>query len=190
MVLMLVDVETTGLDTDNDKLLEVGMCMVSDNLDLMGSKSYVINLPRIEYISVLGRYEPPFGVHKDVVEMHNKNGLWEECKNSKLDERAAENKLLFWLSLFPEINWEQVPLMGNTVGSFDRQFLRRNMPNLESMFHYRNLDVSSIRIASDLWGKPVENTWSQDEKPHRAIPDCLESLAQMKAYRSVYFSQA
>jgi oligoribonuclease len=128
-------------------------------------------------------YEPPFGIHETVVDMHTKNGLWDEVGITPFTVRAAEDILVAWIL---NASAEQLPLVGNTI-SFDRNFLRFHMPHLESLFHYRSLDISSIKIAANLWAPLSEADKPQQDKKHRVISDMYDSLRELEVYRAAYF---
>lgn len=181
--LLFCDLETTGLDVDNDIILEAGFTLVDKNLDEIVSIAFQIQQNSISYNPFDGNYEPPFGIHRTVVEMHTHNRLWEACYRSKMDNTEVYNQLLIWFqqNLPAVADSEKVPICGNTVGQFDVQFLRRDFPRLMEFVHYRVLDISSIKIANNLWGdnedKPTGN------KLHRALPDIQDSLMELRYYR-------
>jgi oligoribonuclease len=178
-------VETTGLSPEDDKLLEVALVLTDDMLKIRDEISCVIHRDYIEYDRVNQRWEPPFGIDKVVVDMHNKNDLWRDCYTApaSFTTRGVENILINWVG---EHAAEQLPLVGNTIG-FDRNFLRLHMPRLHEMFHYRSLDISSIKIAANLWNPLDESEKPLQDKMHRALPDCHDSIRELDAYRRIIF---
>lgn len=183
--MLFADVETTGLSPEDDKLLEVALVLTDDMLQVRDEISCVIHRPYIEYDRVGGRWEPPFGIDKVVVDMHNDSDLWRDSYSAppNFTTRYVENLLCNWVMNHKAMD---LPLVGNTIG-FDRNFLRLHMPRLHNMFHYRSLDISSIKIASNLWNPLDESEKPENEKKHRALPDCHDSIRELDAYRRIIF---
>lgn len=167
-MLLFCDIETTGLDPDKDKLLEVGLAAVDADLNIVEQTSMVISLDLI-----------PDDTADVVVDMHSKSGLWDECKHRGLPLRTVENRLFTWVF---DNGFKGSVLVGNTIG-FDRSFLRVHMPRLHDLFHYRSLDISSIRIADDMWADEAYSTVPADRKKHRVKSDILDSLDQLRHYK-------
>ena len=184
-MLLFADVETTGLSPEDDKLLEVAFVLTDDMLQIRDEISIVIHRDYIEYDSAADRWEPPFGINKIVVDMHNESGLWRACNNapSSFTTRRVENLLCDWVEAHGA---KDLPLVGNTIG-FDRNFIRLHMPRLHAMFHYRSLDISSIKIASLLWNPLDATEQPRNDKVHRALPDCHDSIRELDAYRRIIF---
>ena len=173
-MIVWVDVETSGLDPRVDNLLEVGMLITDDKLEEVARTSLVIR--------------PPAGwrlVYKpEIIAMHDAgegNGLRAECEADGVSYDRGMFTLLSWLDTnLPEWREEPPPMAGNSV-HFDRAFLRAKMPLLEEAFHYRNLDVSTIKIVNRLWH--FAEPWEGGRKIHRALPDLEDSVAELRHYR-------
>lgn len=179
MTLLFCDIESTGLVPEDDVLLEVGFAKVTDELELLEEISIQIHLTGIDYWN---DYEPPFGIPKVVADMHKKSGLWKASHESKFSVRAAENRLFEWVI---EHGLSDLPLVGNTIG-FDRNFLRIHMGRLHDIFHYRSVDISSIKILHDLW-TPDTDTPLAPQALHRSLPDIRDSLEELRKYRGKHF---
>lgn len=168
---IVVDCETTGLDHNQDYLLEVGM-VATDN-----------DLKEIDRIRVLILLDGPWEARMDDVcrAMHTKNGLIVDVLAFGLPIKHAAMTLKLWLS-----KYESVPMTGSTI-DFDRAFLRRLMRIVEERFHYRSINVSTIKEITRLWAPelaypPID----PDLKAHRAIPDALETIEELKYYRPFF----
>jgi oligoribonuclease len=109
---------------------------------------------------------------------HAKSGLIERVRASRLDEAAAEREALAFLSA--HVPASSSPMCGNSICQ-DRRFLARWLPRLESYFHYRNLDVSTLKELVKRW-KPELKAFSKEGK-HEALADILESIEELKFYR-------
>lgn len=168
-MMVWIDIETTGLDASMNYILEVGMTVTTDGLEPINSASIVV--------------APPWPVDKIVVDdvvdkMHTASGLWTEVKSSTVDKYMAQDYLLKWLD---EQGLEpgKHPMCGSSVG-FDRQFLYRQMPKLESWFHYRNIDVSTVKELSRRWDGPKYKPSGKID--HRALPDIENSITELRFY--------
>jgi oligoribonuclease len=166
-----VDIETTGLDPLNDHLLEVGCVITEPDLTIVSEMGCVITSYR--------RVLPP-----EVRAMHEANGLLEECRGGwSIEEDSASAALGSFLS---EHRAEGSPMCGSTV-HFDRSFLRRYMPMLEMKFHYRNIDVSSVKELVNRWRPDIAEHLPVPAKKHRAIPDLYDTLAEARVYKKWLF---
>jgi oligoribonuclease len=169
-MLVTVDLETTGLEPDDCAILEIAATLSADEAptEVIGSISLVLFFAG-----------DPNDCDPVVTEMHAKNGLWAECRASRLMCSAAQRKMLDWLPPVESLQeGEVLTLTGSTV-HFDLAFLKRHMPELAARFHYRILDVSSVkRFCSDLGMPKLPKV-----EAHRALPDCLESLDHLERCR-------
>lgn len=169
---VFVDIETTGLDPTNDEILELGLIVTDGSLNEIARDSWCVHVPRSPSGAPLVYFSSQF-----VAEMHEASGLLEECMASKLRLHDVEAMAVMFMR--QHAGAEALPMAGNTV-SFDRNFLRQHMSGLHEHFHYRNLDVSSFKVAARVRGVPPAVL---PEKPaHRAIPDLEASLAELGHY--------
>jgi oligoribonuclease len=180
-MLVWVDTETTGLDFDHDLLLEVGMVITTDDLEVIDSRYYVIKTPRWKLRRMI-----PF-----VRDMHTKSGLLEvlRMKAVPVPMRLAELEFIDFMVQ------HEAPLVATMAGSsvhFDRRFLDKFMPDLAVRFGYRILDVSSIREVVKRWLPHVHKAYMDsvrgNDAKHRTLDDCFDSIAQLRYYRNWAFS--
>lgn len=161
-----VDVETTGLDPEKNRLLEVGIVVTDDGANELGRRSVVL--------------APDYTAHFQigaVRELHDPNGLWAECKRDGLGRRHGEESMTAWLA---SMIGEEQPVMGGSSVHFDRAFLREHMPRLHAMFHYRNIDVSTLKEVNRRIGFAPE--WDGKRDIHRSIPDLEDTLNEYRHY--------
>lgn len=174
------DLETTGLDESVDVVIEAAFVATDAFLNPYDEISIVIGQENPDWHFLMNSY---------VTEMHRKSGLTEEVHRSGIGLLRAEAFILEW---FDQIGMprNEIPLAGSTI-DFDRKFLRRHMPTVEQQFHYRSLNVSSLKIVVNDWA-PLEARWPSvpdDQKAHRARPDVLASIAELKHYKTHVFDK-
>lgn len=174
--LVFVDIETSGLDPQTEALLEVGIAVTDVDLNIMDSGSWVLGL-------AMARASDLWDPH--VQKMHLSNGLINECASSTLTLAAAERGILSFL--YHVGKSAKFPMCGSSV-HFDRAWLKLHMPVVEEWFHYRNLDISSIKTAVNLW-TPQKARRSNGDAVHRALPDLVETIGEFSYYRELLFRQ-
>ena len=168
--LVWVDCEMTGLDPEIDKLLEIAVIVTSPDLSV-----------RVE--------GPVFVIHQSDQQLdamdswnkgtHGKSGLIDKVKASATTEAEAEAKLIEFISRYAGKGAS--PMCGNTIGQ-DRRFLVKYMPKLEQWFHYRNLDVSTLKELAKRWRPDVFNAFKK-QQAHTALADVQESIDELLHYR-------
>lgn len=169
--LVFLDIETTGLFPLDDYILEIAAVRVNNALEVVDTFSTIIN-PMMDgddtedWKRRMGDY---------VTSMHTENGLIQAIETGAgATEAEAERSLVEWLGGVKEHRDEKLIMAGNSI-HFDRSFIRANMPNLNNVFHYRMVDVSSIKImVQDNWPDLVPPRAA--EPAHRALADARESL--------------
>jgi oligoribonuclease len=174
--LVWIDCEMTGLDLRNDALIEVAVVVTDSELNLLdGGIDLVLTAPEAAIAAMV-----------DVVrQMHSASGLIEAVAESTLEMADAEKQLLDYLREWvPEAG--KAPLCGNSVAT-DRSFLARDMPELESYMHYRMVDVSSVKELARRWYPKSYFNSPPKKGGHRALADILESVDELKYYRSTVF---
>lgn len=169
-MMIWIDTETTGIDS-NGWLLEVACIITDDKLNEVARLSFVIEpddpVAAFDYANEFVR------------NMHTENGLWEAIRNGEgVSQFDAQEQLL---ALVLEHSYgEKHPMCGNTIG-FDRRWLKQHMPALEAAFHYRNIDVSTVK---ELYRRfaTVGDTEFEKTGGHRALSDIEQSIAELKYY--------
>ena len=168
--LIWVDLEMTGLNTATDSIIEIATIVTDAYLDIL-EEGPVIAIYQPEEILV--------GMDEWNQKQHKKTGLLERVRNSTMNEASAEAITLEFLAKYvPE---KKSPLCGNSICQ-DRRFLYRCMPELEAFFHYRNLDVSTLKELAKRWNPEVFNGIKKKNK-HLALEDIRESIEEMRFYR-------
>lgn len=168
--LIWLDLEMSGLDPEKDRILEIAIVVTNTDLEVLAEG-------------------PVFAIHQsDTVlrgmdswnqEHHGASGLIDRVKASRITEAQAEQEVLSFITRF--VGEGKSPMCGNTI-HMDRRFLLRYMPKLESYFHYRNLDVSTLKILAKLWAPDVADQFVK-ESQHVALQDVYDSINELKHYR-------
>ena len=168
--LIWIDMEMTGLQPDSDRIIEIAMVVTDPQLELVAeSPVLVIHQPD----SVL---EAMDSWNRSV---HARTGLVERVRASALDETRAERLALEFAAAHVPAGTS--PMCGNSICQ-DRRFLARWMPRLEAHFHYRNLDVSTLKELVRRWKPELAKGFAKEGK-HEALADILESIEELKYYR-------
>ena len=168
--LVWLDCEMTGLNPEHDRIIEIAVVVTGPSLE-----------PRIE--------GPVLVIHQSDEQLagmdawnrgtHGKSGLVDKVKASGLSEQVAQKMILdFLIAYLPK---KASPMCGNSIGQ-DRRFLATYMPELESFFHYRNLDVSTLKELAKRWRPEVYNAFKKQQR-HTALADVQESIDEMVYYR-------
>jgi oligoribonuclease len=168
--LVWIDMEMTGLVPETDHIIEVAMVVTDSDLNTVAEAPVlVVHQPD----SVLD------GMDNWNKSTHGKSGLIDKVKASTLDEVAVEAQMLEFLKEYVPLR--TTPICGNSICQ-DRRFMARWMPKLEDYFHYRNLDVSTLKELAKRWKPEVANGIKKHGK-HEALADIYESIAEMRYYR-------
>jgi oligoribonuclease len=168
--LVWLDCEMTGLEPERERIIEIAVIVTSPDLTV-----------RIE--------GPVFAIHQSdelLSQMdawnkgtHGKSGLIDKVKASTVTEEQAETELIAFMSQYVPTNGS--PMCGNTIGQ-DRRFLVKYMPKLEGFFHYRNLDVSTLKELAKRWNPQVYSSFKKQQR-HTALADVHESIDELMHYR-------
>jgi oligoribonuclease len=171
--LVWIDLEMTGVDPENDVILEIATIVTDDNLEVLAEgPTIAICYPE----SVLSSMDDWSRRH------HQASGLIDRVKASSYDCQRAEQKTLEFLGI--HCQERQSPLCGNSIWQ-DRRFLVKYMPELHEFLHYRNIDVSTIKELVKRWFPSLPPF--QKQKAHLALMDIKESINELKYYRQTVF---
>jgi len=168
--LIWLDMEMTGLDPDNDRIIEVAVVVTDPDLNVLGEGPVFAIHQSDELLDGMDAWNKG---------THGRSGLIERVKASTVTEAEASAALIDFLK--PFVPAGKSPMCGNSICQ-DRRFMARGMPKLESFFHYRNLDVSTLKELCRRW-KPELATGFKKHQKHTALADILESIEELKYYR-------
>ncbi|MEY3524414.1 MAG: Oligoribonuclease [Pseudomonadota bacterium] len=168
--LVWLDCEMSGLDPERERLLEIAIVVTGPNLT-----------PRIEGPVVVVHQSDALLAGMDAWNKgtHGKSGLIDKVKSSVVTEAQAEELLIEFMKKY--VSKGVAPMCGNTIGQ-DRRFLLKYMPRFEAWFHYRNLDVSTLKELSKRWKPEVYNSFKKQQS-HTALADVHESIDELAHYR-------
>lgn len=168
--LIWCDMEMTGLDPDTDRIIEIAVVVTDSELNILAEG-------------------PVFAIHQPDEIMngmdawnkgtHGRSGLIERVKNSTVTEADAEAALIEFLKQYVPAG--KSPMSGNSICQ-DRRFMVRGMPKLEAFFHYRNLDVSTLKELCKRWKPELASGFKKHQK-HTALADIVESVEELRYYR-------
>ena len=168
--LIWIDLEMTGLDTANDSILEIATVVTDANLEILAEGPELAirhSLQRLEAMDDWNRNQ------------HRKSGLWSRVLEQGVPMAEAEERTLAFLAEW--VPAKASPICGNSICQ-DRRFLHREMPRLEQYFHYRNLDVSTLKELARRWAPEVLAGVGKEAR-HTALSDVHDSIAELKHYR-------
>ncbi|MBS0556505.1 MAG: oligoribonuclease [Proteobacteria bacterium] len=168
--LIWIDLEMTGLDPDADSILEIATVVTDKQLNVLEEG-------------------PEFAIHQTLATLeamddwnrkqHGKSGLWQRVLDSTVDMAQAEAVTVDFLNRWVPAG--KSPMCGNSICQ-DRRFLHRLMPRLERFFHYRNLDVSTLKELARRWAPEIAKGFTK-ESAHTALSDVHDSIAELRYYR-------
>ncbi len=168
--LVWLDMEMTGLNPDSDRIIELAMVVTNGSLELVAeSPAWVVH----QSDAVLA------GMDEWNQKTHGRSGLIEKVRASAQDEAAVAAEALHFLEKY--VSKGASPMCGNSICQ-DRRFMARYMPELETWFHYRNLDVSTLKELSKRWVPEVYKGFKKKSR-HTALADIYESIDELKYYR-------
>jgi oligoribonuclease len=168
--LIWIDMEMTGLQPDSDRIIEIAMLVTNPQLEIVAEGPVLVVHQPDEVLEAMDSWNK---------NTHKKSGLIDRVRASKMSEADAENAALAFLESHVPAN--NSPMCGNSICQ-DRRFLARWMPRLEAHFHYRNLDVSTLKELVRRWRPDLMKGFSKEGK-HEAMADILESIEELKFYR-------
>lgn len=172
--LVWLDLEMTGLNPDEDKILEIATIVTDKHLNVL-AEGPVLAIHHTD--SVLEKMD------EWNVKTHGHSGLIDRVKSSKVTTAQAEKMTLEFIQQY--VPKGKSPICGNSICQ-DRRFLFRYMPELEAYFHYRNLDVSTVKILARQWYPKIVKEFKKKTK-HQALSDIYDSIEELKFYREHIF---
>ena len=168
--LIWIDLEMTGLDTDRDSILEIATVVTDSNLELLAEG------PEFAIAHPLAALESMDEWNRN---QHGRSGLWRRVLEEGVSMAEAEAQTIAFLQQWLEPG--QSPMCGNSICQ-DRRFLHRQMPTLERFFHYRNLDVSTLKELARRWA-PQVLSGVRKAAAHTALSDVRDSIEELRHYR-------
>jgi oligoribonuclease len=175
--LVWIDLEMTGLDTQTDRIIEIATIVTDARLNILAEGPVLAIHQPDEVLAAMDAWNTT---------QHTGSGLTRRVRESRLDEARAERLTLEFLSDHVPANAS--PMCGNSICQ-DRRFLARCMPELERYFHYRNLDVSTLKELAKRWRPGLSEAFKKSNK-HEALADIYESIDEMKYYREHFIRGA
>lgn len=176
--LVWIDCEMTGLDLSVDELVEIAVVVTDFDLNLIDAGFQIVIKPSDAALANMNAF---------VTDMHRTSGLIDEIPNG-VSVAEAEQQTLAYIRRFVPLE-RRAPLAGNTIGT-DRMFLAKYMQTVDQYLHYRNVDVSSVKELSRRWYPRVFFQAPEKHGGHRALADILESIRELRYYRSAVFIDA
>ncbi len=172
--LVWIDLEMTGLEPETDRIIEIATLITDADLNILAEGPVIAVDQSEEALAAMDEWNQ---------RTHGESGLIERVRSSRINEAEAETETLAFLAEWAEIG--SSPICGNSVHQ-DRRFLVRYMPQLEAFFHYRNLDVSTVKELARRW-KPEVAQGFRKESSHQALDDIRDSVAELSYYREHFF---
>ncbi len=172
--LIWIDLEMTGLDTDRDYIIEIATIVTDSNLNILAEGPVFAIHQRDEVLDAMDDWNK---------EQHARSGLLDRVRASTVDEVMAEQMTIDFLRKY--VPPRASPMCGNSICQ-DRRFLHRCMPELEQYFHYRNLDVSTIKELMRRWAPALADNFTKTSA-HLALDDIRDSIRELQFYREHFF---
>ncbi|OBU09433.1 oligoribonuclease [Morganella psychrotolerans] len=171
--LIWIDLEMTGLDPERDRIIEIATIVTDANLNILAEGPVLAVHQSDEQLALMDEWN---------VRTHNASGLVKRVRDSRFSDAQAEQATIEFLEKW--IPKGISPICGNSVGQ-DRRFLFRYMPLLEQYFHYRYLDVSTLKELARRWKPEVLDGFTK-KNTHQALDDIRESIAELAYYRDTF----
>jgi oligoribonuclease len=174
MNLVWVDMEMSGLNFDSDRVLEIAVVVTGPELDVIEEGPVLVLQQSALVLDAMDRWN---------TSTHARSGLTDKVRSSSLDEEQASDVLIGFLQTL--VPTGKSPMCGNSICQ-DRRFMARWMPRLEAFFHYRNVDVSTLKELARRWHPEVVRSFEKKSR-HEALADIYESIEELKHYRKEMF---
>ncbi len=173
--LIWIDLEMTGLDCQQDSILEIATIITDSDLTILAEGPSLAIFQPPEVLAKMNDW---------VRNQHQKSGLTERVQNSRISLQEAEALTLDFVKLYTDA--KESPMCGNTICQ-DRRFMANHMKALEAHFHYRHLDVSTVKELAKRWAPKLYEGFTKSSK-HLALDDIIESIEELKYYRERFFN--
>jgi len=171
--LIWIDLEMTGLYPDRDRIIEIATIVTDKDLNLIAEGPVLAIHQTDEVLNAMDAWN---------TRQHGQSGLIQRVRESAISERDAETATLQFLAQYVPPN--SSPICGNSICQ-DRRFLYRLMPELERFFHYRNLDVSTLKELARRWAPAVADAYTKTNT-HLALDDVRDSINELRHYRAQF----
>jgi oligoribonuclease len=168
--LIWIDLEMTGLNPDTDLIIEIATIVTDKNLNIVAQGPVLALHQSDEALAAMDEWNQTH---------HGQSGLIDRVKASNINNAEAERLTIEFLKHWVPEN--SSPICGNSIGQ-DRRFLYRYMPKLEAYFHYRSIDVSTLKELAVRWAPEVKDGFNK-ESTHQALDDIIESIEELRYYR-------
>jgi len=172
--LVWIDMEMTGLDPEQCVVLEIASIVTDKDLNIIAQGPVIAIHQSDDVLDAMDEW---------CINTHGASGLTKRCQESQTNVQEAAKETMAFLEQYVPAG--KSPLCGNSIGQ-DRRFLVKYMPELEAFFHYRNIDVSSIKELTARWKPEIVEGFSK-KGVHLALDDIIESIDEMKYYRETVF---
>ena len=171
--LVWLDMEMTGLNPEEDRIIEIAMVVTNAQLDIVAEAPVIAVHQPDEVLNAMDEWN---------TRTHGRSGLIGRVRESTINEEQAEAQMLAFLQ--QHVPQGVSPMCGNTICQ-DRRFMARYMPRLEAWFHYRNLDVSTLKELAKRWRPEVVKGLKKHGR-HEALADIIESIEELRHYRATF----
>jgi oligoribonuclease len=168
--LIWIDLEMTGLDPDQDRIIEIATVVTDKHLNEIAAGPVLAIQQPEDIMAAMDEWN---------TRTHSNSGLWDRVRKSQVDEAAAEVQTVEFL--IQHVPPRASPMCGNSICQ-DRRFMARWMPDLESFFHYRQIDVTTVKELARRWNPEIVEGVQKDSR-HLALDDIRDSIAELNYYR-------